>query len=221
MNRGLTTDEIAREVAFDLPDGKYVNLGIGLPTRVASYILEGRDVILHSENGILGMAPLGAEELFDPDLIDAGKQGVSLRPGGSYVSHADSFAIIRGAHLHIAVMGAFQVSADGDLANWSNEQAVPGVGGAMDLAVGARTVFVMMRHVSRDGELKIVPELTLPVTGRGIVSRIYTELGIFELHDRTLVVTGMAGDCDLDTVAQQTGIPVRLADTCQQLPRSW
>jgi 3-oxoadipate CoA-transferase beta subunit len=219
MTVGLELSQLAREVSLDLPEGSFVNLGIGLPTSVADHIPPEREVVLHSENGILGFAPLGGEADYDPDLIDAGKKGVALRPGGSYVSHAESFSIIRGGHLDIAVMGAFQVSAAGDLANWTNGEALPGVGGAMDLAVGVPTIFVMMRHVGRDGTPKIVEHLTLPVTGRGVVSRIYTELGIFELEDGALVATALAPGCDRDLVAERTGIPVVVADGCQQLPR--
>ena len=219
MPEGLTSEEMAREVALDLPDGSYVNLGIGLPTRVAAHIPAGRDVVLHSENGILGVAPLAPGEAVDPDLIDAGKQPVTLRAGGSYVSHADSFAIIRGGHLDVAVMGAFQVSAAGDLANWSNGESVPGVGGAMDLASGARAVRVMMRHTDRTGASKMVPALTLAVTGRGVVRRVYTELGIFDLTGGIAVAIGLARGVDFAVVAARTAIPVRRDEQCQLLPR--
>ena len=219
MPEGLTSDEMAREVALDLPEGSYVNLGIGLPTRVAAHIPPEREVVLHSENGILGVAPLAEGAAGDPDLIDAGKQPVALRTGGSYVHHADSFAIIRGGHLDIAVMGAFQVSAAGDLANWSNGEAVPGVGGAMDLAAGARAVHGMMRHTDRSGAPKMVPSLTLAVTGRGVVRRVYTELGIFDLAGGTAVAVGLARGVDVAIVAARTAIPLRCAEACQALPR--
>lgn len=219
MTVGLDLAQIAREVSLDLPEGSFVNLGIGLPTLIASCLSADREVILHSENGILGVAPLHGEGGYDPDLIDAGKQAVSLRPGGSFVNHAESFGMIRGGHLDIAVMGAFQISAQGDLANWSNGEAIPGVGGAMDLAVGVPTIYVMMRHLTRDGAPKIVPELTLPVTGRSVVSRIYTELGIFELDGGALVATALAPGCDRSFVAERTGIPVVEAERCQDLPR--
>jgi 3-oxoadipate CoA-transferase beta subunit len=217
-SRPLSTAEIAREVALDLSEGSYVNLGIGMPTRVAAHVPSDRDVILHSENGILGMAPLASEDGYDPDLIDASKRGVALRRGGAYVSHADSFAIIRGGHIDVAVMGAYQVSAAGDLANWSNGATAPGVGGAMDLAVGAGSVFVMMRHVDRSGNRKIVPELTLPATGWGVVRRIYTEYGIFELDGGVLAATALA-PVDPGVVAAHTAIPVRVAPDCVPLPR--
>lgn len=219
MSVGLDLAQIAREVSLDLPEGSFVNLGIGLPTLIANHIPPDREVVLHSENGILGVAPLDGEGGYDPDLIDAGKQAVSLRPGGSFVNHAESFGMIRGGHLDIAVMGAFQVSARGDLANWSNGEAVPGVGGAMDLALGVSTIFVMMRHSTRDGAPKIVEDLTLPVTGRGVVSRIYTELGIFELDGGNLVAIALAPGCDRELVAERTGIPVVEADGCRSLPR--
>jgi 3-oxoadipate CoA-transferase beta subunit len=219
MSDGLSKAQIAAEVGLDLPDGASVNLGIGLPTLVAGQLPPDREIILHSENGILGMIPADEGAPFDPDLINAGKQPVALRPGGSYVSHADSFAIIRGGHLDFAVMGAFQVSADGDLANWTAGERIPGVGGAMDLVVGVPHVFVMMRHNTSAGDAKIVEELSLPVTGRGVVTRIYTELGIFALADRTLVVLGVAAGVDEAEVGARTGIPVRWAPECVALPR--
>jgi 3-oxoadipate CoA-transferase beta subunit len=220
VSSGLSKAQIAAEVGRDLPDGSYVNLGIGLPTLVAEHLPADREIILHSENGILGMIPAAEGSPFDPDLINAGKLPVALRPGGCYVSHADSFAIIRGGHLDFAVMGAFQVSAGGDLANWATGEGIPGVGGAMDLVVGVSNVFVMMRHNTPAGAAKIVEELSLPVTGRGVVTRIYTELGIFELADRTLVVVGTAPGVDEAEIGARTGIPVRRAPQCLALPRS-
>lgn len=171
-------EELARRVAQDIPDGAYVNLGIGQPTLVANHIPAGREVILHSENGILGMGPAPAAGLEDYDLINAGKQPVTLLPGGAYFHHADSFAMMRGGHLDICVLGAFQVSATGDLANWSTGEpgAIPAVGGAMDLAIGAKQTWVMMDLLTKQGQSKIVPRCTYPLTGIACVKRIYTDL---------------------------------------------
>jgi 3-oxoadipate CoA-transferase, beta subunit len=171
-------DELARRVAQDIFDGAYVNLGIGQPTLVANHLPAGIEVVLHSENGILGMGPAPASGQEDYDLINAGKQPVTLLPGGAYVHHADSFAMMRGGHLDICVLGAFQVSASGDLANWSTGEAgtIPAVGGAMDLAVGAKQTWVMMDLLTKQGASKIVPACTYPLTGVACVKRIYTDL---------------------------------------------
>jgi 3-oxoadipate CoA-transferase, beta subunit len=177
-----TKDQLAARVALDIHDGAYVNLGIGQPTAVANHIPAGREVILQSENGILGMGPAPAEGSEDYDLINAGKQPVSLLPGGAYFHHADSFAMMRGGHLDICVLGAFQVSATGDLANWSTGEpgAIPAVGGAMDLAIGAKQTWVMMDLLTKKGESKIVERCTYPLTGIACVKRIYTELCTLE-----------------------------------------
>lgn len=174
--------ELARRVAQDIFDGAYVNLGIGMPTEVANHIPAGREVILHSENGILGMGPAPAEGQVDYDLTNAGKQPVTLLPGGCYFHHADSFAMMRGGHLDISVLGAFQVSSMGDLANWSTGEpgAIPAVGGAMDLAVGARQTWVMMDLLTKNGESKVVQACTYPLTGLACVKRIYTDLCTLE-----------------------------------------
>ena len=175
-------DELARRVAQDIPNGAYVNLGIGMPTRVANHIPPGREIILHSENGILGMGAAPGEGAEDYDLINAGKQPVTLLAGGAYFHHADSFAMMRGGHLDICVLGAFQVSATGDLANWSTGEpgAIPAVGGAMDLAVGAKQTWVMMDLLTRQGESKIVAKCTYPLTAMACVKRIYTDLATLQ-----------------------------------------
>ena len=177
-----TKDQLAARVAQDIHDGAYVNLGIGMPTAVANHIPAGREVILQSENGILGMGPAPAEGQEDYDLINAGKQPVTLLPGGAYFHHADSFAMMRGGHLDICVLGAFQVSARGDLANWSTGEpgAIPAVGGAMDLAIGARQTWVMMDLLTKKGESKVVERCGYPLTGIACVKRIYTELCTLE-----------------------------------------
>ena len=177
-----TKDQLAARVARDIHDGAYVNLGIGMPTAVANHIPAGREVILQSENGILGMGPAPDADQEDYDLINAGKQPVTLLPGGAYFHHADSFAMMRGGHLDICVLGAFQVSATGDLANWSTGEpgAIPAVGGAMDLAIGAKQTWVMMDLLTKKGESKVVERCTYPLTGIACVKRIYTELCTLE-----------------------------------------
>ena len=179
----LTRDQLAARIARDIPDGAYVNLGIGMPTLVGNFIPADREIILQSENGILGMgpAPLAGEEDFD--LINAGKQAVTLRPGASFFHSADSFAMMRAGHLDIAVLGAFQVAANGDLANWhtGNTNDIPAVGGAMDLAVGARQTWVMMEHLTRDGVSKLVERCSYPLTGVACVTRVYTDLAVIDV----------------------------------------
>ena len=177
---GLTSTALAREVAIDLPVGSYVNLGIGLPQSVSGQVTPGQEVTFHSENGILGLGPGAAPGEEDPDLIDAGKSPATLVAGGSYVSHTDSFVIVRGGHLDVCVLGAFEVSVHGDLANWTDGQGVPAVGGAMDLAVGALRTVVLMRHNDREGRPKLVSRCILPLTAPNCVDRVYTDLGIFE-----------------------------------------
>ena len=186
----FTRDQIAERAAKDIPDGAYVNLGIGLPTKIAKYLPEDKDVFLHSENGLLAFGPLPAKGQEDPELINAGKEFVTMQQGGSFFHHGDSFAMMRGGHLDICVLGAFQVAENGDLANWSTgaPDAIPAVGGAMDLAVGAKKVFVMTNHVTKDGEPKIVSELTYPVTGKHCVDRIYTDLCVIDVTDSGLKV---------------------------------
>jgi 3-oxoadipate CoA-transferase beta subunit len=181
----LDRDALARLVAQDIPPGSYVNLGIGQPTKVSDHLTAESGVVLHTENGMLGMGPAARDGEVDEDLINAGKLPVTELPGASYFHHADSFAMMRGAHLDVCVLGAFQVAVNGDLANWHTGEpdAIPAVGGAMDLATGAKDVFVMMSLFSRSGEPKLVPRLTYPVTGLGCVTRVYTELAMFQLAD--------------------------------------
>ena len=209
----FTRDEIARRVAQDIPEGAYVNLGIGLPTMVANHLDASKEIFLHSENGILGMGPAPAPGMEDEDLINAGKQPVTLLTGGAYFHHADSFAMMRGGHLDICVLGAFQVSATGDLANWhtGSPDAIPAVGGAMDLAIGAKRVFVMMEHQTKTGESKIVERCSYPLTGVGCVSRIYTDLATIDVTPHGLRVLDMAEGLTLDQLQALTGVPLALA----------
>jgi 3-oxoadipate CoA-transferase beta subunit len=180
----ISRDEIAARVARDIPEGAIVNLGIGLPTKVANYLPQDKDIFLQSENGVLGMGPAPAPGQEDWDLINAGKQPVTLLPGGSYFHHADSFAMMRGGHLDICVLGAFQVAVNGDLANWSTGEpdAIPAVGGAMDLAAGAKDVFVMMELLTKEGQSKLVKQCTYPLTGLACVSRVYTDIAVFQIE---------------------------------------
>jgi len=181
---GWTRDEMAARIARDIPEGAVVNLGIGMPTLVANHLPVDREVLLHSENGVLGMGPAPTDGDEDWDLINAGKQPVTLREGGSFFHHADSFSMMRGGHLDLCVLGAFQVSAQGDLANWHTgaPDSIPAVGGAMDLAIGAKRTVVMMEHLTKSGESKLVPQCTYPLTGIGCVRRVYTDLAVIELN---------------------------------------
>ena len=187
---GLGKDALAAVVAADIPPGSFVNLGIGLPTRISNYLPPGSGVMLHTENGMLGMGPQAEGGHIDPDLVDAGKTPVTEVPGASYFHHADSFGMMRGGHLDICVLGAYQVSAAGDLANWHTGRPgdIPAVGGAMDLAIGARQTFVMMTLLTRDGRPKLVPECTYPLTGLACVSRVYTDLAVFFIEPGRVVV---------------------------------
>ncbi len=207
----FTRDEIAQRVARDIPEGAYVNLGIGLPTMVANHLDKSKEIFLHSENGILGMGPAPAPGQEDEDLINAGKQPVTLLTGGAYFHHADSFAMMRGGHLDICVLGAFQVSAQGDLANWHTgaSDAIPAVGGAMDLAIGAKKVFVMMELQTKSGESKIVSQCSYPLTGVACVSRIYTDLAVFDVTPAGLRVTDMADGVSLEALKEITGLPLQ------------
>ena len=206
----FTRDQMAARVAQDIPEGAYVNLGIGLPTKVANYLPPEREVFLHSENGLLGMGPAPAPGEEDEDLINAGKQPVTLLEGGAYFHHADSFAMMRGGHLDICVLGAFQVSQQGDLANWHTgaPDAIPAVGGAMDLAIGAKQVFVMMEHQTKTGESKVVERCTYPLTGLGCVSRIYTDLAVLDVTTEGLRVREMAPGLTLADLQAVTAAPL-------------
>ena len=211
MFRPLTREAMARRLAQDIPDGSYVNLGIGMPVLVAAHLPDDREIVLHSENGILGMGPPPAEADINLDLINAGKQPVTLLRGGSYFHHADSFAMMRGGHLDICVMGGMQVAENGDLANWSLDKPgeAPAVGGAMDLAVGARSVFIMMEHNSKNGDPKIVQRCTYPLTGAGVVDRIYTDLAVIDVTPDELVVRDMIDGMTLPELQARTGAPLR------------
>jgi len=209
----FTRDQMAARVACDIPEGAYVNLGIGLPTMVANHLPKEREIFLHSENGLLGMGPAPAAGFEDPDLINAGKQPVTLLTGGAYFHHADSFAMMRGGHLDFCVLGAFQVSASGDLANWHTgaPNAIPAVGGAMDLAIGAKRVFVMMDHQTKGGESKIVAHCSYPLTGVKCVNRIYTDLAVIDVTPEGLAVVETVDGLAFDELARITGVPLRQA----------
>jgi 3-oxoadipate CoA-transferase beta subunit len=213
MNR-LSRQQMAARVARDIPEGAYVNLGIGLPTTVANFLPADKEIFLQSENGLLGMGPAPAAGEEDPDLINAGKQPVTLLQGGCYFHHADSFAMMRGGHLDICVLGAFQVSAHGDLANWSTgaADAIPAVGGAMDLAIGAKQVFVMMDLLTKQGESKLVAECSYPLTGLRCVSRVYTDVGVFDVGADGARVVEMVDGASLEMLRELTGLPLQLAE---------
>ena len=201
---------MAARVARDIPEGAYVNLGIGLPTLVANHLPRDREIILHTENGLLGMGPAPAPGDEDPDLINAGKQPVTELPGASFFHHADSFAMMRGGHLDFCVLGAFQVSVGGDLANWHTgaPDAIPAVGGAMDLAIGARHVYVMMEHLTKSGESKVVPRCTYPLTGVACVSRIFTDLAVLDVTPRGLAVVDVVDGLSHEELQRLSGVPL-------------
>ena len=204
----LNRDQMAARVALDIPEGAYVNLGIGLPTLVANHLPKEREIFLHSENGLLGMGPAPAAGDEDFDLINAGKQPVTLLAGGAFFHHADSFAMMRGGHLDICVLGAFQVSATGDLANWhtGGVYAIPAVGGAMDLAVGAKKTFVMMEHLTKAGQSKIVAACSYPLTGIACVSRIYTDLAVIDVTPAGLKVVEIVDGLGFEVLQQLTDL---------------
>ncbi len=211
-------DQMAARVARDIPEGAYVNLGIGLPTMVANHLPKDREILLHTENGLLGMGPAPAAGAEDPDLINAGKQPVTLLPGGAYFHHADSFAMMRGGHLDFCVLGAFQVSRAGDLANWHTgaPDAIPAVGGAMDLAIGAKKVYVMMEHQTRQGQSKIVERCTYPVTGIHCVNRIFTDLAVLDVTPGGLQVIEMVNGLPFDELQRLTGVALTRAPALEE-----
>lgn len=204
----LNRDGMAQRVARDISEGSYVNLGIGLPTKVANYLPADREIFLQSENGLLGMGPAPAKGEEDWDLINAGKQAVTLLEGGCYFHHADSFAMMRGGHLDICVLGAFQVSTGGDLANWHTGEpgAIPAVGGAMDLAIGAKQTFVMMELFTKDGACKLVEACSYPITGIGCVSRVYTDHGVFEVGSGGGRILELIDGLSVDAIREMTGL---------------
>lgn len=210
MHKRLDREQMAARVARDIPEGAYVNLGIGLPTRVADYLPPELDIFLHSENGLLGMGPAPEPGQEDPDLINAGKEPVTLLPGGCFFHHGDSFAMMRGGHLDICVLGAFQVSRRGDLANWHTgaADAIPAVGGAMDLAIGAKRVFVMMEHLNKQGDCKLVEACSYPLTGVGCVHRVYTDLAVIDLRDGELLVRECVPGLDFAELERLTPLPL-------------
>ena len=210
----MDRETLAARVAKDIPEGAYVNLGIGLPTQVANFLPTGGDFFLQSENGILGMGPAPDEDDIDWDLINAGKQPVTLLKGGCFFHHGDSFSMMRGGHIDICVMGAYQVSEKGDLANWHTgaPDAIPAVGGAMDLAVGAKQVFVMMDLLSKTGESKLVKNCTYPLTGLGCISRLYTDLAIFDLGPSGSKVVEMVDGLNLAELRKLTGLDLEIAN---------
>lgn len=213
----LSRDQLAARVAQDIPEGSYVNLGIGLPTRIANFLDADKEVFLHSENGLLGMGPAPAEGEEDPELINAGKEYVTLITGGSYFHHGDSFTMMRGGHIDICVLGAYQIASNGDLANWHTgaEDAIPAVGGAMDLAIGARKVFVATNHTTRDGQPKLVERCTYPLTGIACVDRIYTDLAVIDITPEGFVVTEMVAGMSQQELQQVTDAPLTFSAECQ------
>ena len=208
---GWSREEMAARAAQDIPDGSYVNLGIGIPEMVAKFVPAGREFIYHTENGLLGMGPPPAPGSEDPELINAGKRAVTTVPGACFFHHADSFTMIRGGHIDVCVLGAMQVSATGDLANWSTGApgAIPAVGGAMDLVAGVDTIFVITQHVTKTGEPKIVEHCTYPLTGQGVVSRIFSNLAVIDVTPEGLVLVELGPGITLEEVREKTGAPLR------------
>ncbi|GHG70382.1 3-oxoacid CoA-transferase subunit B [Alishewanella longhuensis] len=217
MYQPLNRDQLAARVARDIPEGSYVNLGIGLPTRIANFLDPEKEIFLHSENGLLGMGPAPAPGEEDPELINAGKEFVTLLTGGCYFHHGDSFTMMRGGHIDICVLGAFQIAANGDLANWHTgaADAIPAVGGAMDLAVGARKVFVTTDHVTKKGEPKIVERCSYPLTGVGCVARIYTDLAVIDVTPQGLLVQEMVPGISREQLQAMTGAALQFSANCQ------
>ena len=203
---GLSREEMAERVALDIPDGSYVNLGIGIPELVAAHVPEGREFIYHTENGLLGMGP-APDDGGDPELINAGKRRVTAVPGASFFHHADSFVMIRGGHIDLCVLGALQVAQNGDLANWSTGEpdAIPAVGGAMDLVAGVETIYVVTQHTTRNGEPKLVESCTYPLTGPGVVDRVYTNLAVIDVTPGGFRVAELSPGIDFEYVQERTG----------------
>ena len=212
---GLDREQMAQRVALDIPDGSYVNLGIGIPELIAKYVPEGREFIYHTENGLLGMGPSPEEGQGEPELINAGKRQVTALPGAAYFHHADSFSMIRGGHLDLCVLGALQVAKNGDLANWSTggPDAIPAVGGAMDLVAGVKQIFVVTQHSTKKGEPKLVDACTFPLTGVGVVSRIYTDLAVIDVTPEGLRVVELSPGVDFAYVQERTGTELLPAAT--------
>lgn len=208
MSGRISREQLAQRIAADIPEGSYVNLGIGAPTLVADYLPDELEIVLHTENGMLGMGPAPASGAVDPDLINAGKQPVTELAGAAYFHHADSFAMMRGGHLDVCVLGAFQVAQNGDLANWSTGApgAIPAIGGAMDLAVGARSVYVMTDLLTRDGQSKLVAECSYPLTGVGCVTRVYTDHAIFDVTGDGFTVRELFAGNTLEQLQELTGL---------------
>ena len=204
---GLSREEMAQRVALDIPDGSYVNLGIGIPELIAKFVPEGREFIYHTENGLLGMGPSPLEGQGEPELINAGKRQITALPGAAYFHHADSFSMIRGGHLDLCVLGALQVAKNGDLANWSTggPDAIPAVGGAMDLVAGVKQIFVVTQHCTKKGHPKLVEACTFPLTGVAVVSRIYTDLAVIAVAPEGLRVLELSPGVDLAYVQERTG----------------
>jgi 3-oxoadipate CoA-transferase beta subunit len=211
--KGWNREEMSKKVAYDIPDGSYVNLGIGIPELVAGYVPGDREVIYHTENGMLGMGPIPEAGQEDPELINAGKKPVTANPGASFFHHADSFTMIRGKHIDICVLGALQVSENGDLANWSTGEvgAIPAVGGAMDLVAGVKTIFVITTHLTKEGEPKIVKNCSYPLTGKEVVNTIYTDLAILDFKADGLYVREMAPGVSFEYLQENTGATLRLS----------
>ncbi|MCA9303514.1 MAG: CoA transferase subunit B [Phycisphaerales bacterium] len=207
---GWTREQMAQRLAQDIPNGSYVNLGIGIPELVAKFVPEGRTLIYHTENGLLGMGPSPAEGQGDPELINAGKRHVTANPGAAFFHHADSFSMIRGGHIDLCVLGAMQVSKDGDLANWSTGEpdAIPAVGGAMDLVAGVKSVYVITQHCTKTGDPKLVDSCTYPLTGRGVINRIYTDLAVIDVTPDGFRLVELSPGVEFEYVQQRTGAPL-------------
>ena len=211
---GLNRKQVAWRIAQEIPEGSYVNLGIGSPEMVANYIPDGREIFFHSENGILGMGPAPEPGQEDGNLINAGKKPVTLLPGGSYFNHTDSFAMIRGGHIDICVLGAYQVAENGDLANWATLDTTkpPGVGGAMDLAIGAKKIYIMMDHLTKDGHPKLMRNCTYPHTGQGVVKTIFTDLAVIDVINKKFIVRELARGLSLEDLQSKTDAPLSLVN---------